>query len=199
MVKDMKKMRLQSAMEYLMTYGWAILIIAVVLAVLFALGIFGNPITGCVASPGYLCQNWLMNSTSVNGLLSFTAGQNTGSTEYNIGFACASTTTVSGLPFANGANPWRFPQEGGSWAGTNGIAVTISTTTPANPLTLVTGQSVYVGNVLCFQSSGTPTSNTLGTSFSGTLYINYTTAAGAESNSNPWQTAKFATVSIKVT
>jgi hypothetical protein len=28
----------QSAMEYLMTYGWAILIIAVVLAALFALG-----------------------------------------------------------------------------------------------------------------------------------------------------------------
>ena len=29
----------QSAMEYLMTYGWAILIIAVVLAALFGLGI----------------------------------------------------------------------------------------------------------------------------------------------------------------
>lgn len=32
--------RLQSAMEYLMTYGWAILIIAVVLAALFELGVF---------------------------------------------------------------------------------------------------------------------------------------------------------------
>ena len=30
----------QSAMEYLMTYGWAILIIAVVLAALFGLGVF---------------------------------------------------------------------------------------------------------------------------------------------------------------
>ena len=30
----------QSAMEYLMTYGWAILIIAVVLTILFQLGIF---------------------------------------------------------------------------------------------------------------------------------------------------------------
>ena len=30
----------QSAMEYLMTYGWAILIIAVVLAVLFSLNVF---------------------------------------------------------------------------------------------------------------------------------------------------------------
>ena len=33
-------MKAQSAMEYLMTYGWAILIIAVVLAALFQLGVF---------------------------------------------------------------------------------------------------------------------------------------------------------------
>ncbi len=38
-----KPFRLQSAMEYLMTYGWAILIIAIVLAALFSLGVF-NPI-----------------------------------------------------------------------------------------------------------------------------------------------------------
>ncbi|WP_088820199.1 LamG-like jellyroll fold domain-containing protein [Candidatus Mancarchaeum acidiphilum] len=35
-------MKSQSAMEYLMTYGWAILVIAVVLAALYSLGIF-NP------------------------------------------------------------------------------------------------------------------------------------------------------------
>lgn len=35
-------LRLQSAMEYLMTYGWAILIIAVVLAALFGLGFFSS-------------------------------------------------------------------------------------------------------------------------------------------------------------
>jgi hypothetical protein len=35
-------MKSQSAMEYLMTYGWAILIIAVVLSVLFQLGVFSS-------------------------------------------------------------------------------------------------------------------------------------------------------------
>ena len=45
----------QSAMEYLMTYGWAILIIAVVLGALFGLGVF-NPYTfAAKASPG-ACQ-----------------------------------------------------------------------------------------------------------------------------------------------
>lgn len=37
-----KKMRLQSAMEFLMTYGWAILIIAVVLGTLYTLGVFNS-------------------------------------------------------------------------------------------------------------------------------------------------------------
>ena len=49
------RVRSQSAMEYLMTYGWAILIIAVVLAALFELGVF-NPMTFAPkASPGS-CQ-----------------------------------------------------------------------------------------------------------------------------------------------
>ena len=45
----------QSAMEYLMTYGWAILIIAVVLAALFQLGVF-NPITFAPKAPPGSCQ-----------------------------------------------------------------------------------------------------------------------------------------------
>ncbi|MEM0149388.1 MAG: LamG-like jellyroll fold domain-containing protein [Candidatus Micrarchaeaceae archaeon] len=50
-----KFVKSQSAMEYLMTYGWAILIIAVVLAALFELGVF-NPLTFAPkASPGS-CQ-----------------------------------------------------------------------------------------------------------------------------------------------
>ena len=42
----------QSAMEYLMTYGWAILIIAVVLGALYYLGIFNSATTAPRAQPG---------------------------------------------------------------------------------------------------------------------------------------------------
>ncbi|MEM4097576.1 MAG: LamG-like jellyroll fold domain-containing protein [Candidatus Micrarchaeaceae archaeon] len=45
----------QSAMEYLMTYGWAILIIAVVLGALFSLGVFNPMSFAPKASPGS-CQ-----------------------------------------------------------------------------------------------------------------------------------------------
>jgi len=45
----------QSAMEYLMTYSWAILIISVVLAALFQLGVF-NPMTFAPKAPPGACQ-----------------------------------------------------------------------------------------------------------------------------------------------
>ncbi len=45
----------QSAMEYLMTYGWAILIIAVVLGALFSLGVFNSSSFAPKAQPGS-CQ-----------------------------------------------------------------------------------------------------------------------------------------------
>ena len=48
-------MKSQSAMEYLMTYGWAILIIAVVLGALFELGFFNSANLAPKASPGS-CQ-----------------------------------------------------------------------------------------------------------------------------------------------
>ncbi len=45
----------QSAMEYLLTYGWAILIIAIVLGLLFQIGIFNGLTFGPRAQPGE-CQ-----------------------------------------------------------------------------------------------------------------------------------------------
>ncbi len=36
----------QSALEYLMTYGWALVVIVIVIAALFAFGIFAPPSTG---------------------------------------------------------------------------------------------------------------------------------------------------------
>ena len=47
--------RSQSAMEYLMTYGWAILIIAIVLGALFQLGVFNGQNFAPKAPPG-ACQ-----------------------------------------------------------------------------------------------------------------------------------------------
>ena len=51
----MRSKRSQSAMEYLMTYGWAILIIAIALGALFQLGVFNGQNFAPKAPPG-ACQ-----------------------------------------------------------------------------------------------------------------------------------------------
>jgi hypothetical protein len=53
--------RAQSAMEYLMTYGWAILIIAIVLVALFSLGVFNAANFAPKAQPG-ACQVFRSNA-----------------------------------------------------------------------------------------------------------------------------------------
>jgi len=163
-----------------MTYGWAILIIAVVLGALFALGIFGGTgILGgatCVASPGWLCQSPTLLPT---GNLSFILGQNTGATIYNVAAACSATTQTNGQPNPPGPSATYFPCASGNpgiamvyltslgaatgnCAGlpTNVVpgnnALTVGGNWLANPaiggtgLTLVSDQQVQVTGLTCF-------------------------------------------------
>jgi hypothetical protein len=197
-----KTPKAQSAMEYLMTYGWAILIIAVVLGALFSLGVFGGGSlvgTACVASPGYLCSSPTLGS---NGELAFTFGQNTGSTIYNVQMACVATTNSVGLP-SNGA----------AWSpiATNGLAVTMSGPNTANALGgsggFVSGQEQAVTGLPCYGTTGIAIGSalnpalsataTIGTSFSGYLFLNYTGTYCSGSGCT-WYTVKMATLSLKV-
>jgi hypothetical protein len=147
--------RAQSAMEYLMTYGWAILIIAVVLGALYSLGIFnGTNFLGntCIAGTGYLCSN---PSLATNGILSFTFGYY-GPNITVSGFACSS----------NSISPNSFSQSGIS--------------------DLVPGQQEAI-SVSCPVSA-----NTIGTSFSGYLWMEYSQAGQSD------LVAKVATISTAV-
>ncbi|MCL4375685.1 LamG domain-containing protein, partial [Candidatus Marsarchaeota archaeon] len=65
--------KVQSAMEYLMTYGWAILIIAVVLATLFSLGIT-NPLFFEPKAVAGGCQIIRPNGAGTSSLVSIEGG-----------------------------------------------------------------------------------------------------------------------------
>ncbi len=184
-------------MEYLMTYGWAILIIAIVLGVLYYLGVFtqvGSLGTSCIASAGYLCQNPSMAS---NGVLSFTLGQSTGAAQYNIGLACASTANSAGLPYLGtySGNAFYYPNSAGVAASTVYLS--------ANAISLVSGQSQPITNLPCIGSvggaavSGLFNPGAIGATFTGSIWYNYTSTSGAASASNPWLTVKMATITIK--
>jgi len=90
-------------MEYLMTYGWAILVIAVVLGALYSLGIFNgaNFLGGsCVAAPGYLCTNPTLGT---GGILSFTFGYQ-GPNVTIVGFACTNSSAAPSTFIASGSS-----------------------------------------------------------------------------------------------
>jgi hypothetical protein len=184
------KFRLQSAMEYLMTYGWAILIIAVVLGVLYYLGIFNGAAslgTACIPVAGYLCQTPSMTS---NGLLSFTLGQNTAGVQYNVALACAQVSNGQGLPVAN-SGPWFYVQKTGNVINAgNGINYTDS-------ISLTPGEQISVTGLTCFGTTGTVFNpGSIGAQFSGTLWYNYT----ATSTNSPAANAlivKMGTITIK--
>ena len=180
LMKPSRKHKAQSAMEYLMTYGWAILIIAVVLGALFSLGVFsGNTLLGnaCIASSGYYCQNpqYLHGTlgTGAAGNLIVTVGQNTG-----VNWATANFVFV--------------PQG----TATNGGVPTISfTSTPANTFNavngLVSGQtvSIYLPNNAITTAGATVT---VGTAAQGAIWAYYTTAT-----SSVPQYAQVASINIK--
>lgn len=141
------KTKAQSAMEYLMTYGWAIIIILVVLGVLYLLNVFTpGSIIGSVCSPQfkYVCQSAVL---AADGQLSFLFGQNTGTTEYNLAFACTAGSNVSsGQPYvAGGGNPWEYLGSSGGLS---------STYNSSNAYVLYTNKFVYINGITCYDING---------------------------------------------
>jgi hypothetical protein len=90
----MKMKRGQAAMEFLMTYGWAILIMLVVIAVLFYLGIFSpntNVPKSCTLPAGLSCYEYIISESGTDAVLTLDLGQALGRT-INVGaIACSAT------------------------------------------------------------------------------------------------------------
>ncbi len=151
-MKTTKGFKGQSAMEYLMTYGWAILIIAIVLAALFSLGVFGGGLglpNACVAQSGFSCSSPVYGHATGNILV--TIGQNTGSNwqaAANVIFA--NTTTLSTIT-------------GGTWP-----------TVPGS--NTVTG-TWYSGSVQSVNIPVSSTSTAIGAGVSGQIWARYQTVA----------------------
>ena len=185
-------------MEYLMTYGWALLIVAVVLAALFQLGVFTSlsfASSGCVASPGYYCGS---PALSQNDNITFTFGQFASTkTIYNVAAACSSSSTSVGLP-----NP--SPASGSPAAmvylsATGAATAVVSNSATSGSLSLSPGQKITVTGLTCYGTSVGPSiTPPVGTGFSGFIWINYTPNSGAPGGSNPLLTTKVATLSVRV-
>ncbi len=173
-----KRLRLvaQSAMEYLMTYGWAILIVAVVLAALFELGVFnGSNLApqACIAQSGFVCKNPVYTSNGIT----FTFGQTTGRDYYG---------------------DWVFVASQGEALNPKGVPAGFSTNTaaqvggPSN--VLISGQLVQVDfPANDFQAGGVPSNPAMGTPFVGYVWLGYCLSPC----SSPTAYSKVATLTVK--
>lgn len=147
----MKSFKGQSAMEYLMTYGWAILIIAIVLVALFELGIFNGSTlpTTCVAQSGFVCSSPTYNG----GDILVTLGQNSGSTYYSVNAIFLNSTQLASFTSSR-SFPSAPPQN------------TIATS-------MIPG-ATYSASIPTQISGSAP----IGTGISGQIWISYATSSG---------------------
>ncbi|MEM0201373.1 MAG: hypothetical protein QXD23_03125 [Candidatus Micrarchaeaceae archaeon] len=149
----MKSFKGQSAMEYLMTYGWAILIIAIVLVALFELGIFGGSTlpTACVAQSGFVCSNPVYNGQSIT----ITVGQQSTSEYYSANIIFLNSTELSSFTSS-------FP----------------STAPTQNVIGNMVPGSTYTATFNAWHSGG---SAAIGTGISGQIWISYLPTSGSSS------------------
>ncbi|MDD5317977.1 MAG: hypothetical protein PHF51_04595 [Candidatus ainarchaeum sp.] len=81
----------QAAMEFLITYGWVLMIVLVIISVLLYLNVVGGSIPKtCTFAPGFACHDFAINGS---GYLNLDVSQTLGRDINVTGFACSSIVT----------------------------------------------------------------------------------------------------------
>ena len=126
-ISSIKSKRSQSALEYMMTYGWAILIIVIVAVILYSMGIFNPSSSVTFTSSGF--SPFTVSSSLCN----------------NLGYKIA----VLAGPIPNNANSLTISKV--YLTSATGANSTTASYTLKNPVTLKSGQSatILIPNVAC--------------------------------------------------
>jgi len=108
----MQRIIAQSAMEYLMTYGWAFLVIAVVLGIFYQLGLFGSFTSTPKASSGS-CT--VFRQPAITSLVGQCAGLNP---QFKLNFSQSPAGTVTANVVKSSSSQitvafWIYPQDNG--------------------------------------------------------------------------------------
>lgn len=180
--------RAQASIDFMVSYGIALLVIAIALAVVVQLGLFNIRLapTTCNPAPGFQCTAASMNTL---GVLTITFAQATGGTLTINAAGCSSTANATrNYPAYGNVNmvPYTVaPQYYASAFPFN----TPFNSPPANSVSLPSSGSGVI-TVYCYNGLGKATSQ-LGSSFTGILWLNYTISDLPQSISNVQEVASF--------
>ncbi len=154
----------QSAVDFLVSYGFAIIIMSVAVYVALQLSIFQPQLVPvyCDAASDFTCKAFLLSS---NGILYMTLSQSTGSQLNITGAACSGSVSSTGNgPAYGNANIVGY-SAGPSFYPDNSLVHGVQMYT----------DSASLVRVYCFNSGGIA-SGTAGGVFTGYLWLNYTSS-----------------------
>ncbi len=156
------RFRGQEALDFLLSYGVAILIIAIAIYVVTQLGAFNPNIVpvSCTPSPGFACIAYAVNTS---GTLIITISQATGGTMSIVGAACSSSVNATGNKPAYG-NIGVLPWSSAPSYYPLGVA--------SNVITSYSGGAILI-EAKCYDGAGVASGN-LGNVFTGYIWLNYT-------------------------
>ncbi len=142
-----KSLRAQAAIEFLITNGWAILVVVILLAVLFYIGVLSPQNTTpntCLFQPGFSCYT-------------FKVGNGTGSLELDFGQATGKSIQVTGISCSQN-----------STAALHTSPLTEDITVPSGEHRWITGGTSPNSGIACEGATGVA-----GTRYKGTACVSY--------------------------
>ncbi len=153
-------MKLQIVVDFLASYGIALFIIAIAIAIVYKISMQNQYLfsSSCVASAGFSCSYYSINSI---GVLNITIAQATGGEILVRGIACSSNINESG----------NSPEYGNIYV-TNGLAYYPASFAPVGGVLIESGSKErFLLN--CYSSAGVASTSQLGSTFSGYVWLNY--------------------------
>lgn len=154
--------RAQAAVDFMLSYGIAFMVILIAIAVIFKTGLL-NPLIippSCYAFPGFSCSQFSINATT--GILTFAFAQATGGTITMNGFSCSSGKNSTGDK----------PLYGNIYTKSNTIYYPANYA-PANIITSLPTTTTETLKMYCYNAAGKAT-GALGNAFFGYIWLNYT-------------------------
>ncbi|MGC8676438.1 MAG: hypothetical protein ACP5T3_02905 [Candidatus Micrarchaeia archaeon] len=152
--------KLQAAVDFLMSYGIALIIVSIAIAVIVKLAFLTPTLSTstCTPEPGFACQYYAINTS---GTLTISLAQDIGSAISVHGIACSTSANNTG----------NKPMFGNIYV-TNSIAYYPPSNSPGTGIVVYSGEA-YTFNVNCYGAGGIAKGK-LGNSFIGYLWLNYT-------------------------
>ena len=109
-VRAARGLKGQSSFEYLLTYGWALIVLAAVMGIILVLGVFNpKPVPYCVFPADFNCRGFALNE---NGSFSLDLGQGTGHTIQVTHLRCTQETNAT-LGDGDALSPEKIVPNGG--------------------------------------------------------------------------------------